>query len=92
VYPRAATCPTTPNLTTLPRWAPALPYVKWLWTSPPYRGGLQRCHVSNGFGPHLPAEVGSAVATCSMALDPASLPGRVLVLPRVPRFPVGRGP
>jgi hypothetical protein len=30
----AATCPTTPDLTTLPRWALVLPCVLWLQTSP----------------------------------------------------------
>jgi hypothetical protein len=88
----AATCPVAPNLAILLRWAPALPHVQWLRTSPPYQGALQRCYASNGFGPHLPAEVGSRAVACPMTPDPASWLGRVSVLPRVPWFPVGRGP
>jgi hypothetical protein len=57
-----------------------LPRTLRRWTSPPYRGGLQRCHVSSGSGPHLPAEVGFGTATCHEALDLASLLGRASVL------------
>jgi hypothetical protein len=31
-------------------------------------------------------------AACPMASDPASWPGWIPVLPRIPRFPMGRGP
>jgi hypothetical protein len=55
-----ATCPTAPDLTSLPRWAPvsglssqprrapALPRVPRLRTPPPYWGGLQCCHTPHG--------------------------------------------
>jgi hypothetical protein len=43
-----------------------------------------RCHVPCSTGPCLPAKVVSRVATCPVALDPASLIGRALMLPRVP--------
>jgi hypothetical protein len=92
MHPHAATCPTTLNLATLPRWALALPCVQWLWTSPPNRGGLRCCYVSSGFEPHFLAEVGSGGAVCHMAPDPTSLSGRVPVLPCIPRFSVGRVP
>jgi hypothetical protein len=36
----AATCPMALDLDNLPRRAPALSCVIWLWASPPYRGGL----------------------------------------------------
>jgi hypothetical protein len=69
----AATCPTAPDLTYLPRWAPTLSRVPRSRTSPPCRGGLQRCHVSYGPGPRFLAEVSSGAATCPVAPDPASL-------------------
>jgi hypothetical protein len=66
----AAMCSSTPDLASLPRWAPvlprglgprlpkrrasALPCVPQLRTSPPYQGGLWRCHVSHGSGLCLP--------------------------------------
>jgi hypothetical protein len=46
------------------RWAPALSCVLWLRTLSPGWGGLRRCHVSYGSGPHLPTEVGSGAVTC----------------------------
>jgi hypothetical protein len=49
----------------------------------PYRGRIRCYHVPHGSRPCLPTEVGSDTATCPMASDPASLPRRVLVLPRV---------
>jgi hypothetical protein len=42
-----------------------------------------RCHMPCGPKPHLLAEVGSGITTCHVAPDLASLPGWVLVLPRV---------
>jgi hypothetical protein len=36
----AAMCPAAPDLTSLLRWAPALPRVLWLQTSSPDRGEL----------------------------------------------------
>jgi hypothetical protein len=44
----SATCPMAPDLASRLRWAPVLPHVLWLWTSPPSWGGLWRCHVSRG--------------------------------------------
>jgi hypothetical protein len=35
----ATMCPTAPDLTSLPRWALALPRVPWLWTLPPREEG-----------------------------------------------------
>jgi hypothetical protein len=69
-----------------------LPCLLQLWTSPPCQGGLWHCHTFYGAGPRLPAEVGSSAAVCPMASDPASWPGRILVLPRILRFPMGHGP
>jgi hypothetical protein len=46
-----------------------LPRAPQLWTSTPCQGVHQRYHISYGSGPHLPAEVGSGVATCPMAPD-----------------------
>jgi hypothetical protein len=80
----AATCPAALDLASLPRWPPALPRVPRPRTSPPYRGGLQRCHVSHGPGPHLPAEVGSDVAMCPVALGLTSLLRWALALSRAP--------
>jgi hypothetical protein len=45
-----------------------------------------RYHVSCGFGPYLPAEMGSDNVTCPTVLDPASLPRWALVLPRALRL------
>jgi hypothetical protein len=43
-------------------------------------------HMPYGVGPRLPIEVGSGAVTCLAALDPASLFGRALALPRVPQL------
>jgi hypothetical protein len=66
VYQHTVTCHTALDLASQLRWAPTLPRVLWLQTSP------LDCHVSNGSGPRLSAEVGSGTATCPMALDLAS--------------------
>jgi hypothetical protein len=58
------TCPTVSGLASQLRWAPLLPRVLWLRTSPPSWGGLWHCHVSYDFGPRLPVEVGSDTTTC----------------------------
>jgi hypothetical protein len=84
-----AMCPIALDITSRLRWAPTLPRVLWLQTSPPGRGGLRRCHVSYGSGPCLLAEVGSNAATCPMATDLTSRLRRDLALPRVPRVPMG---
>jgi hypothetical protein len=60
-------CPMASDLASRLRWAPVLPHVLWLRTSPPGCGGFRRCHVSYGSGLCLPAEVGSAAATCPTA-------------------------
>jgi hypothetical protein len=86
------TCPTAPGPASLVRWALALKRTLWLWTPPPCRDGLRRCHVTYGSTPHLPIEVGFDVAAYPMAPDPASQPGRVLVLPWIPQFPKGHMP
>jgi hypothetical protein len=65
------------------RWAPMLPRVLGLRTPPPDWGGLQRCHMSYGFGPRLLAEVGSSTTTCPTALDRPSLLRWAPVLPHV---------
>jgi hypothetical protein len=60
----------------------ALPRTLRLRTSPPYQGGLRRCHMSSGSGPHLPTEVGSGAVMCPMALD---LTSRLRWVPPSPR-------
>jgi hypothetical protein len=59
-----------------------LPRVSQLRTSPPCRGGLRRCHVSHGPGPHLLAKLSSGAVTRYSALDLASLPRWAQTLPR----------
>jgi hypothetical protein len=86
MHPCTATCPTAPDPASLPRRALALPHVPWLWTLPPCSRGLRCCHMSHGSGPRLPAWEGSGAATYRMALDPASLLERALVLPCAPRL------
>jgi hypothetical protein len=92
---RTATCPTSPDLAFLLGRDPALPCVPRLRIMPPCSGGLGRCHVPRGFGSCLSAREGSGVATCPAAPDPASLLGRALALPHVPRLwilpPCSRG-
>jgi hypothetical protein len=78
-----ATCPTTPDLASLTRWASALQHLPWPRTSPPCRGWFRRRYVSRGPGPRLPAELGSGAATCPAALDLASLPRWAPTLSRV---------
>jgi hypothetical protein len=56
----AATRSSAPDLASLPRWAPALPHVSQLRTSPPCRGGLWRCHVAPALPPR---EESSGAAT-----------------------------
>jgi hypothetical protein len=63
----AAMCPAALDLASRLRWTPTLPRVLWLRTSPPSRGGLQHCHMSNGSGPRLRPEVGSGTAMCPAA-------------------------
>jgi hypothetical protein len=63
-----------------------LPRVLQLRTLPPCRGGLRCCHVPPGTGLRLPAQEGSSAAVCHMALDPASVLGRALVLQCVTRL------
>jgi hypothetical protein len=61
-----------------------------LYTSfkPKHREGRAsaHCHVPCGSGPCLPTEACSDAFTCLTALNPASLLGRALVLPRVTRL------
>jgi hypothetical protein len=40
--------------------------VPWLWTLPPYWGGLQCCHVSHSSRPYLPNKKGSGAVACPM--------------------------
>jgi hypothetical protein len=72
-----------PDLPSQLKWAPALPCVIWLRTSPTGWGGLRRCHVSYSFGPRLPAEVGFDAAMCPMAPDLATRLRWALALLRV---------
>jgi hypothetical protein len=65
-------CPAILDLTSRLRWAPMLPHVLWLRTSPLGWGGLWRYHMSHASRLHLPAEVGCDTAMCPMALDLAS--------------------
>jgi hypothetical protein len=75
--------PEAPDHATLLRWAPVLPHVTGLWTSPPHTGGLQRCHASRGSESHPASAVGSITATCPMASDPTSMPKGAPVLPLI---------
>jgi hypothetical protein len=86
VVPCVATCPTAPDLTSILRWAPALPHVLQLWTLAPRRGALRRCHASRNSGPHHPTVAGSVVATWPVAPDLASPLRRAPMLPCVPRY------
>jgi hypothetical protein len=63
-----------------------LPCVPRLWTPHLCLGGVRRCHVSQGSEPRTSAKEGSGTARCPKAPDPATLPRRGLVLPRVPRL------
>jgi hypothetical protein len=63
----------------------------WPRASPPYRVELRRCHVFLGSGPRLPTEVGSGSATCSSALDLASLSRWAPALPCGPGLASPRG-
>jgi hypothetical protein len=57
---------------------------------PPYLiSRLRCCHVLYVFGLHLSAKEASDVVVCHMASDPASRPGRILVLSRVLWSPIG---
>jgi hypothetical protein len=67
MHPHTATCHTALDLASQLRWAPALPRVLWLRTSPPGLAGLRRCHVSYGSKPHLPTGAGFGTATRPMA-------------------------
>jgi hypothetical protein len=87
----AATSPVAPNTTSLLWRALALPRASQLWTPPPCSRGLRRCHVSRGSGPHLPAHDGSDAVTCPVALNPASLVERALVLSCASRLPSREG-
>jgi hypothetical protein len=73
MYPRAIMCPTAPDLTSLQMRVSVLPRILQPRTSPTYRGGLRRCHVTYGYRPCLPVELGSGAAMCPMALDLTSL-------------------
>jgi hypothetical protein len=74
------TCPTAPDLASLLWRALALSCALPLQILPLCLGGLRRCHVSCGMGPHLSAREGFDVVMCVEALDPASLLKRALVL------------
>jgi hypothetical protein len=87
---RAATCPTAPDLTSLLRWAPALPRA-----SPPCWVELRRCHMFLSFGARLSTKVGSDAATCLMAPGSASSRGELrhcnMFLSSGPRLPAEVG-
>jgi hypothetical protein len=90
----AVTYHMAPDLASRQRWAPTLPRVLWLWTYPPGRGELRRCHVSYDSGPCLPVEVGSDAAMCHIISDLASRQRWTPILPRVlwlRTYPPGRG-
>jgi hypothetical protein len=85
----AGTCPADSDLTSLSRWAPALPCILQLQTLLPYCGGLRCYHVARCNEPRLPAKESSSVVTCPTVPDSASLLGRASTLPHVLQFPVG---
>jgi hypothetical protein len=68
-----------------------LPHGPWLWASSPCRVKLRRRHTFLSSVPRLPTEVGSGAATCSSALDLASLPRWAPALPRGPGLASPRG-
>jgi hypothetical protein len=82
VYPRVAMCLAALDPASPPSWTPGLPHVQWHRISPPSEGGLWYCHVSSGSGPRLTVREGSDTATCPVAPDPASQPGRASVQPQ----------
>jgi hypothetical protein len=77
------TCPVALDPASLLGWAPALPHILRPWNLLPCWGGLWCHHVSCNPGPCLPTRVGSDVATCHAAPDPASLLGCAPVPPHV---------
>jgi hypothetical protein len=87
----ATMCPVAPDLASLSRWAPMLPCVPQLHTSPPRCDGLWCCHMARCSGPHLPIKESFSTATCPTVPDTASLWGRVLALPHVSWLSVYRG-
>jgi hypothetical protein len=60
-----------------------LPHALRLRISPPYQGGLRRCHVSYDSGPRLLTEVGSGAAMCPMTLYLTSRLRWAPVLPHI---------
>jgi hypothetical protein len=88
----AVMCPAAPDLASLLRKAPVLSCVMLPQTSLPCRGGLQCCHMSYGFGPHLPTEMGSGVAVRPVAPNPDFLLRRAPTLPHVPQLSMSHGP
>jgi hypothetical protein len=88
----AAICPSALDLASLLMRALVLPHVLWLRTSPPYRGELQCCHVSNNSGPRLPAEEGFSITTHPTAPDLDSALRGAPVLVHVPRFSMDHRP
>jgi hypothetical protein len=64
----AATCPAALDPASLHERALTLPRVPRLRILPPCSRGLQRCHVSHGTGPRLPAWEGSSAVMCPAAL------------------------
>jgi hypothetical protein len=61
-----------------------MPCVLQLWTSPPCRCGLRRCHVSHDPGPRFSARMGSSAATCPVPLGLSSEPRRASMLSHIP--------
>jgi hypothetical protein len=67
--PRAAVAS---ELTSLLREGPGAATCPWLRTRPLHLGGLWRCHMPRGSGPHLSIQEGSGAATRPLASDPTS--------------------
>jgi hypothetical protein len=67
--PRAAVAS---ELTSLLREGPSAATCPWLRTRPLHLGGLWRCHMPRGSGPHLSIQEGSGAATRPLASDPTS--------------------
>jgi hypothetical protein len=84
VHSRAATQAVASDHTSLQRWAPEPLHVPHPWTSPPYRGELQCCHVTCGPGPRLLVELNFGAVMCSSAPGLTSLSRWAPALPRVP--------
>jgi hypothetical protein len=88
----ATTCPAALDFTSLLSWVSTLSRIPQLRTSPSWWDELWCCHVSRGLGARLLIEENSGAATCPSTPNLTFLLRWALMLPRIPRAPVGCGP